>query len=273
MEIADSDPPEPAPPTADGGPSTICRSVGWEDAVGSVLDHAGLGDASPTTTATGRGCRTTTAIDGQKVEVRLELLGADALDDVVAARIALGDDTSALMGFEELGLVVADGHVSSSLWHADLGRLEEHRWIQVDDDEAFHLLVVIEPRSAPDPPGWTDVVTELESDVAPLVADYAERPPTPQPAPVVAALGSVIDSVAAGEPLGDTATAAGAEAIAFEYAFPENLASIATHREDIVCGEGPDGMECQVTALDAVYRFRFVEQGDRWLLDDFGIER
>lgn len=273
-------------------PSVLCVDDRWREAVKGAVDRLGIDVVSLNSTPTGRGCRVVVAsAAGREVDMRIELLNDARLEEVVTSRRTAEGDVDGLMGFRELGLVVSVGRISSSLFHDDIDRSEEYRWIELPIGEreagrpaAVHVALAIEPLGSLPHTAMVDATEVFAASSVALVDAWADAnavvdPPSDDGVDDTAsvvdaqqALFGVIDAVRAGVPLGTAATPRGAEAIAFEYAFPQNLAAIASYRDDVVCHELASGVECTITALRSVYRFGFVSADDRWLLDDFVVE-
>lgn len=257
--------------TQASNPASICMSDGWDDMVSEVMNETGHEDGGVDTVSTGRGCRATD--EKGEIEVRLEVISPGSLNAISDARKAVADNETALMGFEELEFKADNDSVSSSLQHTDLERLEEHRWMRTGQDRAFHLLVALEPDGPSSRTSLLDIVSGLEPRAESLVDEHTSSSPSDQE--VTAVMDAVVDiteTVIEGESLGDKATPDGADTIAFEYAFPENMAGILAYRDDMTCTSTPDGARCEIDALEAQYRFDFVPQDGAWLLDDFRVD-
>ncbi len=255
-------------------PATICRSTEWVDATSAVFLALGdLSSATPTV-PTGRGCRSVASAPSGEIEVRLEVIDPDSVEQVATFRAELADGEAVpLMGFTELEFVESADRVSSSLLHPELDRLEEHRWIVIDD-LAIYLFLAVEPGGSDDRPAVLETLATLETDLQGALADYGTPTPSPTTSdPVVAALTDVLQSVLDDRPLGnDQATDQGRQSIALEYNFVSNLEGIAAHQDQVECTTDTTQADCTIVALDVVYRFGFVADDSRWLLDDFRIE-
>ena len=273
--MVETDTPEATVPLwTEPNPTAICVSPGWVDSTETVFTTFGMDASSASMTSTGRGCRAALSSDAQQIEVGVEVVAADAIDEVATARQGSPDDEPLdLMGLVELDLDISDTRVASSLFNSELDRLEEHRWVVVDDS-AFHVLVVVEPGGAEIRDSLLDSMSKLEDDLAVVVSDnlIPQTATTSADDPVVDAVAHVIRSVMEGSPLDDAATPAGLEAIAPENTFPENMAAIAAYRDAVICSVETMSAECSIEALESVYRFVFVQEDLKWLLDDFWVD-
>ncbi len=266
--VAPNSPTTPAPDNADE-----CGDD-WSTVV-DPLFAALAADAEVTTTPVAQGCRSTSRIGNATLSVLVEPVAASAIDDVASAR----QNSVSLMGFVELGFVATDDHVASSLFHPETGRLVESRWVQLDATSAMRVEVTIDA----DGQSYRDLVLHPIATLEVDAANYQRAKDSDAQSAsefsssngdvlaVSHALDVVLSKVSDTLVLDPLATDRGADAIAFEYAFPDNFAAVADAKQPDDCSVDGAIAHCNIDVGDDSYRFAFARIDSRWLLDNFAV--
>lgn len=247
----------------------------WEAVVSPVFAAANGSPADISTSALGEGCLSQTVTSGGAMSILLEPISARAVEELIAER----EPADSFMGFLELEFLTTDVWASSSLLHADLDRLVETRWLILDAENGVRLEVTVDGDAAAARARLLEQIDVLEATAAAYqVAGNADRLVTENAwgsnghaVEASAALIVILDHVANTERLGPIATEDGADAIAFEYAFPENFAALRSAHRPTDCSANSATARCILRSGASMYAFDFVRGEGAWLLDDFAL--
>ncbi len=250
-------------------------SEDWHMAVAPVLDAIDGPPAEIITEPVGQGCRSRASTSVGSVSVLLEPLSSVDVEDLIAER----EPSGTFMGFEELEFLTTDTWASSSLLHSGLDRLVETRWLVLDADNGLRIEVTVDGGANAARVQLLEHIDALEGTAAAYqVAGNANQLVTEHAwgsnehaVEVSAALIVVLDHVANTQRLGALATENGADAIAFEYAFPENFAALRSAHRPTDCMASAEAARCAVGAGASTYVFDFVPDDVGWLLDGFAL--
>lgn len=247
--------------------------AGWSDVVAPLFDAIDVEPESIATDAVGDGCRSVAPTSTGEISVLLEPISSAAVEQLMAER----SSATSFMGFEEREFLMTNTWASSSLLHPELDRLIESRWLILSDTDAIRIEVAVLGNAETMRDVLLGQLDALEGSAATYqIAGNAERLVTEEAwaanddtQAVSQALSEILGRVASTVNLGPLATASGADAIAFEYAFPENFEALRSAHRPTDCLVEEGSARCELLAGQSTYAFDFVQRDGAWLLDDF----
>ena len=245
----------------------------WSDVVAPLFDAVDVEPESIATDAVGDGCRSAAPTSSGDISVLLEPTSSAAVEQLMTER----SSATSFMGFEEREFLMTNTWASSSLLHPELDRLVESRWLILTDTDAIRIEVAVLGNAEATRDVLLAHIDALEGSAATYqIADNAERLVTEEAwaanndaQAVSQALSEVLGRVASTVNLGPLATTSGADAIAFEYAFPENFEALRSAHRPTDCLVQEGSARCELLAGQSAYAFDFVQRDGAWLLDDF----